>query len=111
MVVGVVAKELFKVAVQVGGRYFKYETKAFNKLYQGFRPGVARGVRHGLAGGSAIGSVLNQGPDTPGNEFQIPFTKQRPPAKTYQSYKTRGRFSGRRRGRNCRQYYTRPSRR
>ncbi len=90
---GLVAKELIKVAIKHYSRYYKLEGRAFNSLYKGFRPGVARGVRHGLASGSVIGSVLK-------NDFSDDSTDGIPQKKQYgsparSSYKARGRRPGR----------------
>ncbi len=94
MVLGPIIKEVFRLAVKYGSRYYAAEGKAFNKLYRGFPQSktIGRGVRHGLTGGSVIGSFITDSGDSPGNGVQKTFTKQSPPRK---SYKARGRYSKR----------------
>ncbi len=93
MVIGVVAKEVFRQGTKALMRYYRIEGKAFQKLYTGFpKSGViGRGVRHGLAGGSVVGSLINQAPETPGNGVQETFKRNGTPPR--KSYKTRGRRS------------------
>ncbi len=57
MVIGAVAKELFKYAA----RYYRFEGKAFDRLYTGFPASktIGRGVRHGLTAGSIAGSFIS----------------------------------------------------
>ncbi len=101
---GPLLREVFKQGTKQLVRYYALEGKAFNRLYTGFPRSrtIGRGVRHGLAVGSVAGSFINQAPDTPGNGIQAPFRKR---TKTGTSYKTRNRFSGRRRGRNSDRCY------
>ncbi len=100
MVIGVFAREIFRQAFRQASRYYNLESKAFNKLYTGFPRSrlIGRGVRHGLTAGSVAGTLINQAPDTPGNEQQI-FTPTRKPVpfKARKPYKTRYRQTTR----NC----------
>ncbi len=93
-------QEVFKVGVRYASRYYKVEGKAFDKLYRGFPQNrdVARGVRHGLTVGSAVGSLITGGEDTPGNGVPQAF-EQRKRSKAGKSYQTRSRRSGRNRSR------------
>ncbi len=87
--------EGFKQVVKLGRVYYRVEGKAFQKLYRGFPQSrtIGRGVRHGLTAGSALGSLINDAPDTPGNGVSKPFKKQ---PKTNKSNQARNRYASRR---------------
>ena len=92
MVLVPIAKELLKVGIKYASRYYRIEGKAFEKLYTGFRPGVARGIRHGLVAGSVVGETLkNNFSDDTTSGFQ----KKRSRYSPRKPYKTRDRYSGR----------------
>ncbi len=66
-----------------------------------YNRGVVRGIKHGLIAGQIIGGGLELGlnaPETPGNGASVPFKKQPPSRKPYQ---TRNRFADRRITRRC----------
>ncbi len=111
MVVGIIAKELFKAGAKAFSRYYRAEGKAFNRLYTGFPRAktIGRGVRHGLTVGSITGSLINDD-GTPESNNGIP---QRPRSKTNRQYKTRRRFQQRTRRFNkfCPPTYNRRRRR
>ncbi len=95
------AIEAGKYLARYGPKYFKYEKKAFDFLYQDFKPGWSYGVRHGLTAGSVLGGILkNNFSDDTTNGFQT--FKPGNGYKTRSQNKTRGRFSGRPRGRYSR---------
>ncbi len=59
------------IIVSAVQRYYKYESKLFNKAYQGVPPAISYGVRHGYVAGSVIGSFFtpsmngeNESPDS-----------------------------------------------
>ncbi len=101
MVVGIIAKELFKTAIKYGTRYYRAEGKAFGKLYTGFPQSktIGRGVRHGLTVGSLAGTLINDD-GTPESTNGIS-KRFRTPSNKF--YKTRRRFtnSSRRRNEYC----------
>ena len=86
--------------VQTGFKYRKqiYRTlvaqdRAIDKAFKvgGYSRATRYGVRHGALAGSIIGTVIsNLAPETPGNEFQIPWQK-RPRPQTRKPYQTRSR--------------------
>ncbi len=62
MVFPIVVQAVFRIApiaVAVVKRYYKYESKLFNKAYKGINPGISYGVRHGYVAGSVIGSAFS----------------------------------------------------
>ncbi len=93
-------------AIRIGQTVFKYrkyiyrtlvaQDRAIDKAFKigGYGRQTRYGARHGSVIGTVIGSLINtNAPDSPGNEFQKPFQRQRPTAST--PYKTRSRFSTR----------------
>ncbi len=94
MVVGIFAKELFKVGVKAFTRYYRAEGKAFNRLYSGFPQSrrISAGVRHGLTAGSLIGNIINDD-GTPESTNGISKRRFRTPSNRFS--KTRRRFQQR----------------
>jgi len=92
MVIAVVVKEIVRFAA----RYYRFEGKAFSKLYTGFPQSrrIGTGVRHGLTAGSIAGTFINNAEDSPGNGTQTPVRpKVKPPSG--QSYQARNRQTSR----------------
>ena len=105
MVIAQIAKEILKLGVRAGSRYYKAEGRAFKSLYKGssLPRGVGRGARHGLTAGSIAGTFINSpADDTPGNGIQKRIQRKYPPRKPYQT--RRGQTS---RSRPCKPEYNR----
>ncbi len=107
MVIAIVAREIVRQSLKGLARYYRFEGKAFAKLYTGFprARSIGRGVRHGLTSGSVIGTFINPAEDMTGNG--VP-TRQRP--SPYQFPQKRGgrKFGSRSRNKyGFRQYYRR----
>ncbi len=101
--------EAGKYAARYGPKYFKYEKKAFDFLYQDFKPGWSYGVRHGLTAGSIVGGILKNNysddttngfqPKKPGNGYKTGTSNQ---ARNRQSRRSGRRYSKRyKANRNC----------
>ncbi len=94
MVLVKIFTEATKIGIRAFRSYYKFEGKAFDRLYTGFRQSktIGRGVRHGLTAGSTIGSLI--APDSPGRDNDNGFPQQiqqRKLPQTNQPYKTRRR--------------------
>ncbi len=109
MVVATIFKEALKIGIKGFRRYYRFEGKAFDRLYTGFYQSktIGRGVRHGLTVGSTIGSLI--APDSPGREQDngFPQIQQRKLPQTRKSYKTRRRQPIRCRPRGQQRFYNR----
>ncbi len=71
MVFPVIVQVVWRAApiiVRAVQKYYKYESKLFNKAYRGVPKGIGYGVRHGYVAGSVIGSYFSSemnGQETP----------------------------------------------
>ncbi len=99
---------LIREALRAGDRYIysglRTQDKIIDYTYRKtglYNRGVVRGIKHGLIAGQIAGGIAQLGlnaPETPGNGASIPFQKQPPSRKPYQ---TRNRRSSRRYSRKC----------
>ncbi len=83
---------IVREAIRYGARFFKFEKKAFDKLYRDYPVGVGRGVRHGLTVGSAVGSLINKEEDLLNGGIS---QKSRNGSPASSQDKARGRFAKR----------------
>jgi len=94
------AIRLLKLGFKAYSRYTKYERKAFNFAYKGYRPGIRRGAVHGHVIGSTFGGLAAEyigsaQPETDKvgerrNNIQQP--RKRRFNRSYNSYSKRGRY-------------------
>ena len=101
------------IAIKIAQKVFQHrqyiyrtlvaQDKALSSAYKygGYGKATTYGVRSGALVGSIIGTVINEASDTPGNEFSVPWQKQRPETTPSKSYKARRRQSIRNK---CRRY-------
>ncbi len=101
MVIAKIAIDIAKLGIKSASKYYRFESKAFSKLYTGFPKSrrIGLGVRHGLTAGSIAGTFINTAEDTPGNGTEIPYKKSRALVTPRKSYQTRQGYTKRD---NCR---------
>ncbi len=95
MVIGKIFIDVAKAVFTTAVRYNRYESKLFQRAYQGVPKSISRGARHGYVAGSVLGSFINQENDgTDDNDNGLP---QKIPKfnQARKLYKTRDRYSRR----------------